>query len=357
LLCAAGAWSQEQPAFSTNVVGPWTPIFRGVEHAFAQRATPGPSNHVIHALRIDLHSPTIRFLTTPAIDDRSRGGETIGQTTSSFLKTYGLAVAINANFFFPCCGQTDSTPLYVEGLAVSQGQVVSTNDDPGFVTSLLIDGANVPTMRAYDWPPANFANVYTAVTGNRPLLVQGTNVAFNGPVNPRTAIGYSSNKCFLILLTIDGRQAGYSDGATDYETAEWMLRFGAYDALNLDGGGSTAMAMSDGAGGSRLLNRPIHLGVPGLERICGNHFGVYADPLVSEPQDGGADGTLAAMPSIAGMIRLSGHGAPRRTYRIEQAGALGNWTTLIAVTADAAGAFDYVDPGNAPERFYRMAFP
>jgi hypothetical protein len=50
-------------------------------------------------------------------------------------------------------------------------------------------------------------------------------------------------------------------------------RLGASDALNLDGGGSSAMVAVSG-GLPRLLSVPIHTGVPGRERPSANHLGV-----------------------------------------------------------------------------------
>lgn len=58
--------------------------------------------------------------------------------------------------------------------------------------------------------------------------------------HPRTAVGYTpDNK--MILLVIDGRQEEHSRGATLEELAQLMYELGAYEALNLDGGGSSAM--------------------------------------------------------------------------------------------------------------------
>ena len=53
------------------------------------------------------------------------------------------------------------------------------------------------------------------------------------------------------LVTVDGRQPGYSVGMTNFELAQTLVRLGAVRAMALDGGGSTTMAF-DG----RLLNRP-----------------------------------------------------------------------------------------------------
>jgi hypothetical protein len=65
--------------------------------------------------------------------------------------------------------------------------------------------------------------------------------AFRGP-NPRTAVGIMVDGS-LLLVTVDGRQPGHSDGTTLRETAELLRALGAVDALNLDGGGSTTMVV------------------------------------------------------------------------------------------------------------------
>lgn len=352
------------PGFTTNVVGPWSAIFHGIEHAVGQSISTGPSNQVVHALRINLQDPDVSFFTSPRLTNApAEWGETSGQTTSHFLQSFGLQVAVNANFFFPCCYQLEGDPIYIQGLAISRGEVVSTQDDWIFAACLLITSNNVPAMIATNWPPVDVTGIYTAVSGNAPLVMQGVNVGIDGPVHPRTAIGYTEDKRFLILMTIDGRQLGYSDGATEMETAEWMIRFGAYDALNLDGGGSTTMAMSDGRNGALLLNRPIHLGIPGLERVCANHFGVYARPAPPTIFTGNPTNHVSEALAIAdaghGFRRISVQGQQGRTYRLQCADRLDawSWQVLTTGTADARGTFDYTDPGFATARFYRLMIP
>lgn len=68
--------------------------------------------------------------------------------------------------------------------------------------------------------------------------------------HPRSAIGFSRDSTHLLLVTVDGRQAT-SVGATLVELAGLMLRLGAWDAMNFDGGGSTTMVV-DG----KVVNRP-----------------------------------------------------------------------------------------------------
>ncbi|WP_219466043.1 phosphodiester glycosidase family protein [Nonomuraea rhizosphaerae] len=68
--------------------------------------------------------------------------------------------------------------------------------------------------------------------------------------HPRTLLGTTKNGS-LILATIDGRQPGVTVGASFIEAAQFMRWLGAKQAINLDGGGSTAMVV-----GSKLVNRP-----------------------------------------------------------------------------------------------------
>ncbi|MBC2906446.1 phosphodiester glycosidase family protein [Streptomyces cupreus] len=62
--------------------------------------------------------------------------------------------------------------------------------------------------------------------------------------NPRTAAGITEDGR-IILLTADGRRPGHSVGLTIDETAKVMRSLGAVDAINLDGGGSTAMVVNN----------------------------------------------------------------------------------------------------------------
>lgn len=58
--------------------------------------------------------------------------------------------------------------------------------------------------------------------------------------HPRTAIGTSKDGETLYLVTVDGRQNS-SVGMTQQELAEFLLDIDVYNAINLDGGGSTTM--------------------------------------------------------------------------------------------------------------------
>ncbi len=60
--------------------------------------------------------------------------------------------------------------------------------------------------------------------------------------NPRTAIGFNKDNTEMIMVTIDGRNKNYT-GVKQTELAEIMVGLGAYNAVNMDGGGSTTMGV------------------------------------------------------------------------------------------------------------------
>lgn len=86
------------------------------------------------------------------------------------------------------------------------------------------------------------------------------NYAWARERQPRTIAGVGRSGQ-LMLVTVDGRQPGVSDGATLVEEAALMRALGAVSAVNLDGGGSTTMV----AGGA-LVSRPSG----GAERADGD---------------------------------------------------------------------------------------
>lgn len=73
---------------------------------------------------------------------------------------------------------------------------------------------------------------------------------------PRTAIGVKRDGT-VFFVTVDGRNMmTYKDGVTGYEMAEIMAYFEAYQAVNLDGGGSTTMALLNELGEYDIVNTP-----------------------------------------------------------------------------------------------------
>ena len=97
--------------------------------------------------------------------------------------------------------------------------------------------------------------------------------------HPRTAVGIKGGQ--VVMVTVDGRQKGFSDGMNLYELAEYMLGQGIENALNLDGGGSTAMIVRrQGDISSKLVNSPSD----GRERAVANSIQIISDAPLSKPE-------------------------------------------------------------------------
>ena len=91
----------------------------------------------------------------------------------------------------------------------------------------------------------------------------------------------------MILVTVDGRQPGYSIGMTNFELAQALVRLGAVTGMALDSGGSATMAF-DGT----LLNRPSEPERPISTALLFQYTGVFVQPavaVVSPDGDGVAD--------------------------------------------------------------------
>ena len=221
-------------ASATNTVSSWTAIFKGIEQATGTNDG-ATVNLSVNALRIDLQDPDVRlFVTPPASNYVANSRETLLQTPREFLREHGLSVAINSGHFSPGGYASPSgTPATVEGLVISQGLLVSEQTNPNdSLSAMLFATNNQPTFIHVNWPATtNLAGVFNAVSGMYPLLSNGVNIAY-GYTNssstihrrqPRTAFGLSEDNRYLILITIDGRQQDFSDGALDWETAEFLL--------------------------------------------------------------------------------------------------------------------------------------
>jgi exopolysaccharide biosynthesis protein len=88
-----------------------------------------------------------------------------------------------------------------------------------------------------------------------PMIESSATAEFTGKSNtdvrhPRSLIGFDADTSHLFIVAIDGRSPA-SVGMTLAEAAEFLRGLGVAHALNLDGGGSTALLI-DG----RVVNRP-----------------------------------------------------------------------------------------------------
>lgn len=259
--------SKPEDAVAHAKVSRWKPIFRGVE--MCQGSTEVPRRLQVRAVRVDLREPTIDFLVTPRIGNGTNAWG--GRTTSEFLSEFKCQVALNGSIF-DVFARKRGDPMHVEGFSLSRGDYYASTHR----WDALLIGTNRQAWITES--PAGAGGAYNGLSGYHCLLINGRNNGTMSPRHPRSAVGISRNGRYLFLMAIDGRQPGYSESASTAETAEWMRKLGAYNALNLDGGGSTALVIEGPDGSPQVLNRPCGP-PPGVERRVANHLGVFAQKL------------------------------------------------------------------------------
>ena len=149
----------------------------------------------------------------------------------------------------------------VSGGIPGDGVVVSANGAAADALNWLVDAwASTQGPRQLELHTALSSPVDLSIGGHPVLLRNGERQPPdpNDPMaarrNPRTLLGWTRTGD-LLLVTIDGRRSGYSDGATLDEATELLLELGADGAINLDGGGSTTFALRCGTGAC-VANRP-----------------------------------------------------------------------------------------------------
>ena len=234
---------------TTTLHAQWRPLAPGVDY---RRVTRGSID--VHITRIDLRHPN----TIVIASDRPHRGLTV----SDYAKKTKAIAAINADYFDPklnpigkaggACG------LWTKGANVARRQ--------GLVT-VGRGRAEIQrnTQKVRWW-------MRGAVSG-WPMLVERCRVlrdlpgsdSFTRAPHPRTAVATSKDGRTLYFVVADGRREGVP-GMTLPELAAFLVNeVGACAAMNLDGGGSSAMW----AGGA-IVNRPSD----GPERKVGNHLAV-----------------------------------------------------------------------------------
>lgn len=112
-----------------------------------------------------------------------------------------------------------------------------------------------------------------AAIGGQPVLLRNGKIQV-GPgndIHPRSAVGFNAERTRSWWVVIDGRSA-LSRGVSLHEMATILKQFGAEEALNLDGGGSsTLLARTAGAASALVQN----LSSDGRERELPNGLGIF----------------------------------------------------------------------------------
>lgn len=275
-LVAAGlawAWLTDPVPRSRDPARPWAEDWRSVRPGldYTGAVLHEPRRIRLHAVRVDLNTPGAEVVVSPP---RPAGGqETTSERVGTFLRRNGCAVAINASLFAPV-RRVFGGPAEVIGLAISEGRTWSPAVPN--LHAVTFDRSN---RAALALPEITLTNAWMGVGGLLAVLRDGRNTHEAGPPEPRSLVGGSADGRYLYFMAVDGRQTGFSEGATPAEAAEFLRQLGAHWALNLDGGGSTTLALARRGWGARVVNRPADHLFGLLQRPVATSLGVrFRDP-------------------------------------------------------------------------------
>ena len=263
-------------------------LFQGVTYERYIRDRPRPL--VLHVVQVDLTAPGIGFLVSPpqpSLGPDNEALENTADTVPGFLSRYDMQVAINGSFFFP--HEVRSPLSYYPrvgdgastmGVGISNGDRYSKAEE-GWAALCIISTQDI-RITEQDCPPETQQGIAGDIQFVKSgelydggiVILQGNDV----DLLPRTVIAIDQHSTKLWMVVVDGRQAGYSEGITLAELGMFLIRLGADRALNLDGGGSSTLAIEN-ADQSAVLNAPFQARVPMNLRPVANHFGLYARPL------------------------------------------------------------------------------
>jgi hypothetical protein len=178
-----------------------------------------------------------------------------GKDTFTYKHPFGSAIGISAK------RRADIAWLFTDS---SKGDVYASQYPVKLITDSFRSVAyNIRTLKyTYTLHPKrrDFKRVFekwkmkTAIGGGPVLLQNGeikiTNneeLKFAGKAiedkHPRTAMGYTKDNRLVILL-IQGRFPGIAEGATLIQEAQLLKNIGCWEALNLDGGGSSCLLIN-----------------------------------------------------------------------------------------------------------------
>ncbi|MDR2633001.1 MAG: phosphodiester glycosidase family protein [Treponema sp.] len=225
------------------------------------------------ALRVDVTEPSLRIVVSDG--DAKRKGIIPSTKITSFVRRYDCLAGINTSPFSPVSGKEGEDRTIV-GITVSQGTVVAL-PHPHFDALVFYDDGKAAIVNQAALTEDQLRRIKNAVGGFYAVLGEG--VVLEAARNrgdarhPRSAVGVSAGGSVLYLLVIDGRQLS-SIGATEAEVGIILQQLGARDGLNLDGGGSTALALQFPDGKVRTVNTPIHKFIPGNERAVATCLGI-----------------------------------------------------------------------------------
>ncbi|MFH0759997.1 MAG: phosphodiester glycosidase family protein [Bacteroidota bacterium] len=215
----------------------------------------------IFCLKVNLRDPELKVITLTG-EDPDGEGPAESQLTKpiDLLEKADAIAAINTNAFTGIpndksfgIGWYEGRPVDIHGMVVSEGRTISPVEEGR--TAFWLSADNRPHIGN----PETGDSVSMAVSDwFSPLIINDSIIPDSVVLtnHPRTAIGFNDSGRWLLMMVVDGRQPGYSEGISLYELACLFREHGCTWALNLDGGGSSIMLVRESGREVRTMNRP-----------------------------------------------------------------------------------------------------
>lgn len=219
-----------------------------------------------HGYVLTVNDPTKIRLGVPAKRGR-------GEKVSSMVARTGALAGVNGGGFAdPNWKGNGFKPI---GVVISRGKLYYNGIGSKASTQIVgIDKKGKMIAGRYTLKELDELGIQEAVTFQPRIIVNGKGQIRSQKdgwgIAPRTAMGQREDGAILFVV-IDGRQPGYSIGASLYDVQNILLERGAVIAANLDGGSSTVLISK----GGEIVNKPSsQYG----ERYLPTAFLVFDDP-------------------------------------------------------------------------------
>ena len=229
-------------------------------YTVSQRTMPELRPLKIYVLKIDLAAPGQEIaVAVPDDPDGNGPAETALMNPKDLAKSAKLDVAVNASPWTMIPPPKEGERLnYVEGAACDVvGLVVKDGKEISAQNSGVGDFWQDQKGQWHVGALPKGQTAKQAVSGFGVILTQGVvTVGADEALHPRTAVGLDESGRHLTFVVVDGRQEGVSEGMSEGELAELMKSLGCWNALNLDGGGSSVLLEEASSETPRIVNTP-----------------------------------------------------------------------------------------------------
>lgn len=217
--------------------------------------TPGNDDYKIINIKVGISKGYLIAIYNPAkvslIRSKNFNVGGYGEQVTTMCNRYNALVCINGGGFKDDTGRGSDIPL---GYVIDEGKIVWPATDWDTKTGNLIgfnDEGKLLLLANSTGTDALNAGMTNGLEFGPFLIVNGKPLEIVGDPwgkSPRVAIGQRKDGVILFLV-IDGEN--YIDGASLQDTVDVLMKYGAYNAANLDGGHSSSLSIN-----GKLYNNP-----------------------------------------------------------------------------------------------------